>query len=183
MRLQIAEKLNKIESDIFITDYAKDIANLCSNKPKEYRLLYDAQLDAYMICPAWDYIHIDMINKAFRQGWYESQKYFCGSFVYPYNRGMGTDYFEQATSLIELDEYDDGEFDMSLLGKKVKHDEGFIYPWVYCLGFLPKGSNSGNDLTKDGYDRQYNYSFGTLYTREFELNELPELKRAFDVMN
>jgi len=183
MKLHIQERLQKLGSDMLITDYAGDIANLCANKPKEYRILYDAQADLYMICGAWDHIHIDMIKEAFRSGWYEDQKQFIQTNIGFYNRGMGVDYFSFGTESIGLDEYDEDDFDLSLFSDKVNRDDNYIYPWIYCFGFLPPDSKSANDLTKDGYNHKYKFSFGTLFTRDFELSETPELKQAFDRLN
>ena len=67
MKLKILERLQKLGSDMFITDYAGDIVNLLVNKQKEYRFLYDAQADLYMICNAFDYIHSEMVEQAFKK--------------------------------------------------------------------------------------------------------------------
>lgn len=76
MKLRIREGVKKLGSDMFITDYARDIVKLLVNKPKPYRFLYDAQADIYMICDAWDHIHSDMVVTAFENGWYIDQKDF-----------------------------------------------------------------------------------------------------------
>ena len=178
MKLKIKERLQKLSDDIFYTDYAGDIANLLANKPKEYRFLYDAQADLYMICPAFDYIHMDMMNKAFRSGLYEDQKDFLNATIGFYNRGMYQDYFSFGTELIELDG-DDSWVSPEQFSDNVSKDDNFIYPWIYCFGFLPSKNNE-NDLTNDGYDHSYDFSFGTVYTRDFDLSECHDLQTALN---
>ena len=176
MKLRILERLQKLGSDMFITDYAGDIVNLLKNKPKEYRFLYDAQADLYMICDAWDHIHSEMMDKAFRSGWYENQKDFIEIFS-SYSPRDAISYFDTAVNFgFEFDE--DDEIDMSLI--KVDYEDGFVYSWVYCFGFLPTGSNDAKDLTNDGYDHEYEFPFGTIYTRDFELSECKDLQSALN---
>lgn len=179
MKLKINERLQKLSSDMFITDYAGDIAQLLVNKPKPYRFLYDAQADLYMICDAWDHIHMDMVDKAFRSGWYEDQKDFLNDTIGFYNRGMYQDYFSFGTDIIELDE-DDPWVTPDQFSDRVESDDNYIYPWIYCFGFLPNGSNDENDLTRDGYNHKYEFEFGTVYTRDFDLSDCEELQRALN---
>lgn len=176
MKLKIREKLQKLSSDMFITDYAKDIVNLLVNKPKEYRFLYDAQADLYMICDAWEHIHMDMMNKAFQGGWYEDQKDFLNNTIGFYNRRMYQDYFSFGTDSIE---YSDGDWvTPDQFSDRVESDDDYIYPWIYCFGFLPNDSKDEQDLTRDGYNHKYEFEFGTIYTRDFELSECKDLYSA-----
>lgn len=179
MKLKINERLQKLGSDMFITDYAGDIVNLLVNKPKAYRFLYDAQADLYMICDAWDYIHMDMVKQAFKEGWYTDEKDFIEEFICDFYRGIATEYWEYAVnSTIELDE--DDERDFSLI--KCYHDDEYIYPWIQCFGFIPNGDDEDSDkaLRNDGYEHSYKFSFGTVYTRDFDLSECDEMKTALN---
>ena len=179
MKLKINERLQKLGSDMFITDYAGDIAQLLVNKPKPYRFLYDAQADLYMICDAWDHIHMDMVDKAFRSGWYEDQKDFLNDTIGFYNRGMYQDYFSFGTDPIGIDE-DDPWVTPDQFSDRVESDDNYIYPWIYCFGFLPNGSKDEQDLTRDGYNHKYEFEFGTVYTRDFDLSDCEELQRALN---
>jgi hypothetical protein len=177
MKLKILERLQKLDDDMFITDYAGDIVNLLVNKQKEYRFLYDAQADLYMICDAFDYIHMDMVEEAFNDGWYNEQEYFCNAFTGGFNnRAAYNSYFSHGLELMPID--DIGEDELELISDNVDRDDDYIYPWIYCFGFLPKGSKREQDLTQDGYNHKYEFDFGTVYTRDFELIECKELYSA-----
>lgn len=179
----LKERLQKLGNDMFITDYAGDIVKLLVNKPKPYRFLYDAQADLYMICDAWDYIHSDMVVTAFENGWYSDQKDFCEIFTGFYNSRCGLAYFSSCmdNTPFEKEEFDDSE--LSLISKNVNQDEDWVYGWLYCFGFIPSGSNGGDSMTDDGYDKEYDFSFGTVYTRGFDLSETKDIKSALEREN
>ena len=179
----INERLQRLGSDMFITDYAGDIVNLLVNKPNAYRFLYDAQADLYMICDAWNYIHLDMVKQAFKEGWYVSQKDFIEEFVCSYNTHCVNSYFSTALGGFEIDDY--AELDQSLISESVDRDESYVYPWIYCFGFVPNDSDEDDDTTlrNDGYENSYKLSFGTVYTRDFDLSECNEMKTALNRAN
>ena len=176
MKLRIRETLRSLSNDCYITSDAMDIAKMCLNKKEPFRILYDAQTNYYMIGNAWDFIHMNLLDKAFKNGWYDSQKDLCDEFIGYFSRNSSTDYWTRGTELVYLDEE---ELDTSLLSNRVDKDENNIYPWLYCFGFIPNGEEGKRDLQKDGYNHHYYYSFGDLYTRDFELHEVPDLERAF----
>ena len=180
MKLKIKERLQKLSDDIFYTDYAGDIANLLANKPKEYRFLYDAQADLYMICQAFDYIHMDMVEEAFESGLYEDQEYFCNAFTGGCRRNAGKHYFSVATELMPIEDIEEDE--LELVSDNVDRDDDYIYPWIYCFGFLPN-SDEEQSLINDGYDHSYDFSFGTVYTRDFDLSECHDLQTALNRVN
>lgn len=164
---------------MFISNYAGDIVNLLVNKPKAYRFLYDAQADLYMICDAWDYIHMDMVKQAFKDGWYITQKEFIDDWVCDYYSGVAVDYWDAAVnSVIEFDE--DEERDISLIN--CDHDDSYIYPWIYCFAFIPIDSDEDDATTlrDDGYQNSYKFSYGTVYTRNFDLSECDEMQTALN---
>ena len=174
----LTERLQKLGSDMFITDYAGDIVNLLVNKQKAYRFLYDAQADLYIICDAWDYIHFDMVRQAFREGWYLTQKDFIEEFIGKYSEIWCDPYFDKAVnSGCEFDEYDGR--DLSLVN--CEYTDSYIPPWIYCFGFIPVGDEgSEDDMINDGYDNSYEFSFGTVYTRDFDLSECDEIRTALN---
>ena len=177
----IYERLEKLGSDMFISNYAGDIVNLLVNKPKAYRFLYDAQADLYMICDAWDYIHLDMVRKAFREGWYLTQKDFIDEFVGEYSPRYADGYFDTAVNFgFEIDDY--AELDQSLISDAVARDEVCVYHWIYCFGFVPVGEDDESDetLRSDGYDHSYKFSYGTVYTRDFDLSDCDEMQTALN---
>ena len=178
----IYERLEKLGSDMFISNYAGDIVNLLVNKPKAYRFLYDAQADLYMICDAWDYIHLNMVERAFKEGWYLTQKDFIDKFVCDYNRRCSDSYFSTALDGFEFDEYDYYDSDFSIMSDSVDRDDSNVYPWIYCFGFVPVGDSDESDdaLRSDGYDHSYKLSYGTVYTRDFDLSECDEMQTALN---
>lgn len=177
MKLNIRETLRNLSSDTYITKDPMDIAKKCRDTQQPYRILYDAQTDLYMIGGAWDIIHQKLLAAAFEQGWYDSQRKLCQEFIGGYNRRSSTAYWCRGTESTDLE---DEELDTSLLSDKVDKDEEYIYPWLYCYGFLPLEDEDAEDLLKDGYNHDYEYTFGTLYTRDFEIHETPDLQRAFE---
>lgn len=168
---------------MFITEYAGDIVNLLVNKPKAYRFLYDAQADLYMICDAWDYIHIEMVEQAFKDGWYAYQKDFIEEWGGGWYRNCYQTYFDNALSGCEFDADDDvTEEALELISDNVSRDDSYVYPWIYCFGFVPNSANEDDDSTmrNDGYENSYKFSFGTIYTRDFDLSECDEMKTALN---
>ena len=179
MKLRIQETLRELGNDTYITADPMDIVKKCSKGNQPYRILYDAQADLYMIGNAWEHIHQELLKFAFQQGWYDSQRKFIEEFVGYYKRSASTDYWCRGIELTDIDEED--ELDISLLSDRVDKDSTTIYPWLYCFGFLPVGSSKDEltDFSSDGYNHEYEFPFGTLLTRDFELKEVTGLSRAF----
>lgn len=145
------ERLEKM-GDCFCTTSAYDIVNLLKNKPKEYRILYDAKIGYYLIGEAEHFIHHQLMEKAFDEGLYYPVKDFmqnmCGGFdkysLYSY-QDFG------------IDGYYDGE-----------NDENFD-PFLYYIVFSP---NEEWTLGTDGYNKRYDYPFGHVFTRGCDLSEI-----------
>lgn len=78
----------------------------------------------------------------------------------------------------EKEEYEDEE--LSLISKNVNQDDEWVYNWIYCFGFIPNDESGGESMTDDGYDHEYKFSFGTIYTRDFELSETKDMKSALE---
>lgn len=68
--IPIFEKLNRLGSDMFITDYVGNIVDLVKNKTDTYRILYDSKIDKYIIASSYDYTHFEMLKKAHDEGYY-----------------------------------------------------------------------------------------------------------------
>jgi len=149
--IKLNERLEKM-GDCFCTTSAYDIANLLKNKPKEYRILYDAKIGYYLIGEAEHFIHHQLMEKAFDEGLYYPVKDFmqnmCGGFdkysLYSY-QDLG------------IDGYYDGE-----------DDENFD-AFLYYIVFSP---NEEWELGTDGYDKRYDYPYGHVFTRGCDLSEI-----------
>lgn len=147
----IDERLEKM-GDCFCTTSAYDIVNLLKNKPKEYRILYDAKIGYYLIGEAEHFIHHQLMEKAFDDGLYYPVKDFmqnmCGGFdkysLYSY-QDLG------------IDGYYDGE------------DNENFDPFLYYIVFSP---NEEWKLGTDGYNKRYDYPFGHVFTRGCDLSEI-----------
>ena len=72
----INEKLEKLGTNTFITSNPIDLINLMKNKPNQYRIVYDNNINLYMICKADECIHYDMLNQAYRSGLYYNMEEF-----------------------------------------------------------------------------------------------------------
>ena len=66
----LTEKFEEIEEGIYTTNSAYDVLNRLKNKPSAYRVIYDNNINLYMIGDAFDYIHLDLLGAAFRSGFY-----------------------------------------------------------------------------------------------------------------
>ena len=140
------EHLEKM-GDCFITKSPYDIVNLFKNKPKEYRVLYDKNIDMYMIGDAESVTHYDMVQKAYKDAYYYNMEDFIQDLG-----GTIDNYTEMGQS-----GYWDGE-----------DDENFdAYLWY--IVFSP---NEEWELGTDGYDKRYDYPFGHVFTRGCDLSEI-----------
>lgn len=140
------ERLEKM-GDCFITKSPYDIVNLFKNKPKEYRVLYDKNIDMYMIGDAESVTHYDMIQKAYKDAYYYNMEDFIQDLG-----GTIDNYTEMGQS-----GYWDGE-----------DDENFdAYLWY--IVFSP---NEEWELGTDGYNKRYDYPFGHVFTRGCDLSEI-----------
>ena len=77
---------------------------------------------------------------------------------------------------------DISEDELELISDNVSRDDSYVYPWIYCFGFVPNSANEDDDSTmrNDGYENSYKFSFGTVYTRDFDLSECDEMKTALN---
>lgn len=179
MNILLSERLNKIGSDIMITDYVGNIVDLLINKPQPYKIIYDAQADYWIIAPAFKYIHQVMMDKAWRDGWYTNQEDFLSIFcIGRIDHHSGVQYFQAGVDIHDcVEEMTDDQF--NLISDRVETDECYVYNWLYCLVFIP---NTMNDYESrritygDGYGYDYDLPTGKLFTRGFELYDLPELE-------
>ena len=142
---QVNESL-KNEGGFFITNSGRDILNLLQNKPKEYRIVYDANLGLFMICDANEGIHADMLEKAYKNGLYYNMDKFIDSL------GSFQNYIETGQ---------DGGWD---------ENDNEISSFLYYMIFDPTGQWEVGD---DDYDTVYKLPFGNLFTRKCDLSEIP----------
>lgn len=152
MRLKfkrLNEKLYKMSKPgMYAFDYVGGVINVLKKGDKEYRILYDAMLDMYFVCPSYEYTHAGTLITAFEDGWYEEHKNEVEEITdAPYDREKSWwDY---------LNESEEGE-------------------QLFCLVFSPDRSY---ELGDDDYHRVYHLKYGDLFTR-FYLEDIPDLYNA-----
>ena len=141
---KLTESLQRLASNAFITDSPYQIRDLLVNKPKLYRILYDKNIDRYMIGDGMDVIHWDLIEAAYDQGYYYKMDDFIDEI------GTLDNYVEfgQGGQFI-----DDKEIESYLIYMVFSPDEDSFY------------------LGEDGYQFKYPLSFGTIYTRDSYLDD------------
>ena len=141
----LAESLHKLGSNCFITDSPYDIKNLIMNKPKLYRILYDSNIDMYMIGDGNEIIHWDMINEARKLGYYANQEEFIDELG-------GT-----------LDNY----VETGIYG--IYEDEIEVDPYLIYIIYSPDEEEFR--LGEDGYQARYPLENGVIYTRDSYLED------------
>lgn len=147
----LSESLHRLDSNCFITDSPYDIKNLLLNKPKLYRILYDANIDMYMIGDGREIIHHDLLEKAFELGYYaelETDKNFHNIIrTYAISKlpraygsgGVRGIYNDIGNSLV-------------------------CGPYLIYMVFSP--DERGFFLGLDGYDDVLEFNFGSLFLRD-----------------
>lgn len=171
MKFKLVETLHPLlGNDSFITDNEYDVKNLLLNKPKAYRILWDKNIDTYMLCDANDFIHYDMIKKAFKDGYYaeaENDTDIDGlvrEWVSDTNRYVGNvnGYIELGCDGYYFDD-DDNEVDFG--------------QYLLYMIYVPEGMDADSisySPGSDGYDDEIDYKFGTMYIRDADLDIIRE---------
>lgn len=150
MKFKIVESFSKLSQNCFFTDYEGDILNLCKNKQKDYRILYDSNIDKWFIGDANSVLHYDMINYAYNSGLYYSMEDFIdsiGSIENYIEYGLGGQFIETENGEEEVDQY------------------------LYYIYFASNSSDFS--LYDDDYDKEYPCDFGRFYTRDCDIKETP----------
>ena len=166
--ISLKESLGELlNGEAFITDSSYQVRDLLMNKPKPYRILYDSNIDSYMICDANDWIHHDMLEDAFKRGYYlkagkdpkidEKVRGYINNFLHHYHS-----YIYNYADLGHDGYYwtvDENE-------NEIEKDIG---QYLLYIVFVPSGVDEEDvaySPSSDGYDEEYYYTFGTIYTRD-----------------
>jgi rubrerythrin len=151
----LSESLHKLGSNCFITNSPYDIKNLIANKPKLYRILYDSNIDMYMIGDGNEVIHWDMLKESHRQGYYANYEDYIDSLGSLYN------YFDVGTG---------GDY----------NGEEDVDPFLWFIVFSP--DEQSWVLGADSYDAEYHSPYGNIFTRDCDLKDI-ELYKVLKVSN
>ena len=141
---KLTESLQRLTPNAFITDSPYQIRDLLINKPKLYRILYDSNIDMYMIGDGNEYIHWDLIRLARKYGYYAEMEEFI-------------DELGDLSNYVEFGEggqfLDDEEIESYLIYMVYSPDDD-----TFILG-------------EDGYQFKYPLSQGVMFTRDSYLED------------
>lgn len=146
MKLTIKEGLEVLENGMIVTDYAGDVANLLINKPKNYRILYDANIDLWAIAESYNIEHKDMSAYIAKSGFIDPTKKYHGWSVDEI-RGC----FDYDDDYEDFEVYSDFFFDQRCV--------------VGCI-FAPNDTEFGEPYTESFYSWDTKIPTGTIYSRE-----------------
>lgn len=175
--IQFAYKINEnylVEATeryngMIFTDSPYTIRDYCVNRPDAYRILYDANIDLYMLCDASLHIHWDLINQAYDLGFYSELKidetldevvrdYIADRDLFNYT-DIGCDgFYDNGDDCIEIGQY-----------------------LMYAI-WVPNGMNEDeidNSPSSDGYDDEFEFPAGSLFTRGLDT----DLMNKVDLIN
>lgn len=141
---KLTESLQRLAPNAFITDSPYQIRDLLINKPKLYRILYDSNIDMYMIGDGQEVIHWDLIRAARRLGYYAEMESFIDE-------------------LGDLDNY------VEFGGGGQFLDDEEIESYLIYMVFSPDDEEF--ILGEDGYQFQYQLPFGYMFTRDSYLED------------
>lgn len=145
----LVEHLEKLTNgEIYMTSNPKEVRQKLEHDNKDYRILYDKNINTFMFGDAEEYTHWDMLQRAYRDGWYYSMEDFIQSLG-----GTLDNYIEVGQS---------GNYDSDAATEWV---EPYLFYMVFC--------KTDSMLGIDGYDKEYQYDFGNLATRGCELMDTP----------
>lgn len=74
MKIRIKEGLEVLENGITVTDYVGDIVNFLINKPKNYRVVYDSNIDLWAIIDSTRMTHAMIIEYLAKSGFVDFRK-------------------------------------------------------------------------------------------------------------
>lgn len=141
---KLTESLQRLAPNAFITDSPYQIRDLLINKPKLYRILYDSNIDMYMIGDGNEVIHWDLIRAARKLGYYAEMESFIDE-------------------LGDLDNY------VEFGGGGQFLDDEEIESYLIYMVFSPDDEEF--ILGEDGYQFKYPLSNGVMFTRDSYLED------------
>ena len=166
---RVLEESTERYNGMIFTDSPYTIRDYCVNRPDAYRILYDANIDLYMLCDASTYIHWDLITQAYDLGFYSELKtdetidevireYIADRDLFNYT-DIGCDgFYDNGDDCIELGQY-----------------------LMYAI-WVPKGMTEDeieNSPSSDGYNDEFEFPAGSLFTRGLDT----DLMNCVDLIN
>ena len=172
--IQFAYKINEnylVETTeryngMIFTDSPYTIRDYCVNRPDAYRILYDANIDMYMLCDASLHIHWDLVQQAFDLGYYSELK--NDEDLDPVIREYVADRDLFNYTDLGVGGFYDGDDGMVEFGQYL----------MYAI-WVPNGINEDeidNSPSSDGYDDEFEFPAGSLFTRGLDLDLMKRCK-------
>ena len=128
LKQSLQEKFEELEDGIYATPSAYDILNTMKNKPKGYRVVYDKNIKTYFIGQAYNYIHQDLLEAAFRSGFYPDL----------FSEGEIRDYLDECMfngEILLFAFYPDTQTEARKLDLE-KSSDGYTRKYVYDFGII-----------------------------------------------
>lgn len=142
-----------------VTDSPYEVYNLLTNKSKPYRILYDKNIDKYMIGNAYDVTHFEMLENAIKQGYYAGNKQYQKIM-----KKMGYNINDPREMYASRYNY----FDNGIDGD----EENNVDPYLVVMTYAPTEDDIKSAIM-DGYDTQYGGENGTILTRDTNFKDSP----------
>lgn len=166
---RVLEESTERYNGMIFTDSPYTIRDYCVNRPDAYRILYDANIDLYMLCDASLYIHWNLIQQAFNLGYYSELK----------NDEDLDPIVREYVASRDLFNYTDLGVDGCYEG-----DDGIVEFGQYLMYaiWVPKGMTEDeieNSPSRDGYDDEFKFPAGSLFTRGLDT----DLMNRVDLIN
>ena len=144
--IKVDESNNFLSKNVKFVTSPSQILSILKSQNGGYRILYDKNLDMYMIGHVDEVIHQDMLEYAYKSGLYYNLEDFID--------GVGG-----LQNYIEIGV--DGGYDSQ---------DNEIEPYLYYMIFDPYNEWKIGD---DGYDNLYKLKFGNLLTRKCDIKDIP----------
>ena len=143
MQLRIKEGLEILENGITVTDYVGDIVNFLVNRPKNYRVVYDSNIDLWAIIDSTKMTHAMIVEYLAKSGFVDFRKF-------------------NIDEIIEEDEdYEDYE------DYEIYCDYYYgLKRLVAGLIFVPNNSTFTDTYAGEMYEYPTHIKTGTIYTNE-----------------
>ena len=172
--LELYESVKNIGKDVMLIDTPYGVKDILMNKPNSYRILYDALMDFYLVAPS-KYVstHCDMYSMAYRKGYYGEIEEFIAAL------GGMDNYWENGLQSLYIDEEDSDFLEElssvapSVFAEWAEYDNEFT--WLYCMQVVVPDDKEDLEYYSSGgddYSGKHNFEFGTIFTRDFNWNDL-----------
>ena len=148
MKLELKERLEVLDNGMIVTDYAGDIVKLLINKPKNYRITYDNNIDLWTIVDSMKMEHREMAEYVAKSGFVD---------LSPDKKYHGWSLKEIRSEFDYDSDYDDCE---------AYADFWFGQRYIVGCIFVPDNADFNDKYAGMFYSYDLKIPTGTIYSRE-----------------